>query len=203
VAAEDDADGPRMITADRGDVQAELEPGPPPRHPQDAVPEAFPGQLLPVGGGGERDAGVGVQVIDVRRVHQAVHGGVDRRRGAALAERAEIERRDHLVLALDAGIDAGQGAQPVQPQHRQARLRQRAEVAAGAFHPQQLRGLPRDRVGGAALTRRVAARVVGVARIRTQPVAPREQLPYDVFHAGQAPQPAGEPPFRSEMIFSP
>ena len=95
-------------------------------------------QRLAVGGGGDRDAGVGVQVVDVRRVDQAVHGGVDRRRGAALAVQAVVERGDHLVLALDAGVDVDERAHPVEPQHREPGLGQGPEVAAGALDPQQL-----------------------------------------------------------------
>ena len=49
-----------------------------------------------------------MQVVDVRGVDQAVHRGVDRRRRAALAVQAVVERRDHLVLALDPGIDVDQ-----------------------------------------------------------------------------------------------
>ena len=86
-------------------------------------PKHSRGQRLAVGGGGERDAGVGVQVVDVRGVDQAVHRGVDRRRGAALAVQAVVERGDHLVLALDARVDVDQRAQPVQPQHGQAASR--------------------------------------------------------------------------------
>ena len=96
------------------------------------------GQRLAVGGGRQRDAGVGVQVVDVAGVDQAVHRGVDRRRRAAPAVEAEVERGDHLVLALDARVDVDERAQPVEPQDRQAGLGQRAEVAAGALDPQQL-----------------------------------------------------------------
>ena len=138
MAAEDAADGLRVGRLDRGDVEAELEAGPPPRHPDDLVAEDLLGQLLAVRGRGDRDAAVGVQVVDVRRVDEAVHRGVDRRRGAALAVQAVVERRDHLVLALDAGVDVDERAHPVQPQHGQARLCERAEVAAGALDPQQL-----------------------------------------------------------------
>ena len=152
----------------RGDVQAELEAGPPPRHPHHPVAEALLGQRLAVGRGGQRDARVGVQVVDVRGVDQAVHRGVDRRRGAALAVQAVVERGDHLVLALDARVDVDQRAQPVQPQHRQTRLGQRAEVAAGALDPQQLDRLPVTGSVAVALGRGVAAGVVGVARVGTR-----------------------------------
>ena len=76
-------------------------------------------------------------------VDQAVHGGVDRRRGTAPAVQAVVERGDHLVLAVDARVDVDQRAQPVQPQHGEAGLGQGAEVAAGALDPQQLDRLRR------------------------------------------------------------
>ena len=175
VAAEDHADRARVRLLDRGDVQAELEARAPPGHPGDPAAEALGGQLLTVGRGRERDARVGVQVIDVRGLDQAVHGGVDGRRGAALAERAEVERGDHLILALHPRVDASQGAQRVEPQHGEARRLQRAEVAARALHPQQFRRLPGHRVGGRALGRGVAAGVVRVLRVGPEPVAAADQ----------------------------
>ena len=165
VAAEDAADGLRVGLLDRGDVQAELEAGSAPRHPDDLVAEDLLGQRLTVGGGRDRDAGVGVQVVDVRGVDEPVHGGVDRRRGAALAVQAVVERRDHLVLALDAGVDVDERAHPVQPQHGEAGLGQGAEVAAGALDPDQLDVLAGHRVGLGALGGGVAAGVVGVLRV--------------------------------------
>ena len=79
-----------------------------------------------------------MQVVDVRRVDEPVHRGVDRRRGAALAVQAEVERGDHLVLALDARVDVDERAHPVQTEDREAGLGQGAEVAARALDPQQL-----------------------------------------------------------------
>ena len=71
-------------------------------------------------------------------VDEAVHRGVDRRRGAAAAVQAVVERGDHLVLALDARDRRrrARGAGPAAA--RRARLGQRAEVAAGALDPEQL-----------------------------------------------------------------
>ena len=158
---------------------AELEAGPPPRHPLHAVAEDLLGQRLAIDGRGDRDARVGVQVVDVRRVDQAVHRGVDRRGRATLAVQAVGEGSDHLVLAVDAGVDVGERAQAVQPQHRQARLGQRAEVTAGPLDPQQFGGLAGHRVGRGALGRGVAARVVRVRRVGAEPVAPRQQIGVD------------------------
>ena len=149
VAAEDRPDRLGPVPPDRGDVEAELEAGPPPVDPGDAVAEAAAGQLRTVGGGRERDPRVRMEVVDVVGVDEAVHGGVDRRCGAAGPEEAVVERADHLVLALHARVDLDEGAQPVQPEHREARLGQRAEVAAGALDPQQL-----DRLAGHRVDRR-------------------------------------------------
>ena len=175
VAAEDAAAGLRVLLLDLGDVEAELEAGAAPRHPHDLVAEDGPGQLLAVGRGRDRDAGVGVQVVDVRRVDEAVHRGVDRRCGTALAVQAVVEGRDHLVLAVHAGVDVDERAHPVQPQHGQAARRQRAEVTAGALHPQQLDVLAGDRVGLGALGGGVAAGVVGVLGVLAQAVRALDQ----------------------------
>ena len=79
-----------------------------------------------------------MEVVDVGGVDEAVHRGVDRRRRAAPAVQAVVERGDHLVLALDARVDVDERAQPVEPEHGEPGLGQRAEVAAGALDPQQL-----------------------------------------------------------------
>ena len=82
--------------------------------------------------------GIGVEVVDVGGVDEAVHRGVDRRRRAAPAVQAVVERGDHLVLALDARIDVDERAQAVEAQDGEAGLGERAEVAAGALDPEQL-----------------------------------------------------------------
>ena len=135
-----------LVVVDRGDVEAELEAGAAPRHPDDLVAEDVLGEPLAVGRGRDRDAAVGVQVVDVRGRDQAVHRGVDRRRRAALAVQAEVEGGDHLVLAVLAGVDVDERAQPVEAQHGEPGFGERAEVAAGALHPQQLDVLAGDRV---------------------------------------------------------
>src|SRR2546430_4757898 len=62
------------------------------------VAEALPGQLLPVRRGRQRDARVRVQVIHVRRLQQAVHGGVDRRRSEE--HTSELQSQSNLVCRL-------------------------------------------------------------------------------------------------------
>jgi hypothetical protein len=202
VPAQDHADGPGIRSLHGGDVQAKLEAGPPPRHPHDPVAEYLLGERLAIGGGGQGDAGVRVQVVDVGGVHEAVHGGVDGRGGAAAAVQAVVERGDHLVLALDARIDVDQRAQPVQPQHGEAGLGQRAEVAAGALDPDQISGSTGHRIGGGGLDGGVAAGVVGVARVGAEPVAALDQRLNLGMHRRHAPQPACCPPARSARMRS-
>ena len=118
----------------------------------------------------------GMEVVDMGRVDQPVHRGVDRRRGTAASEQAVVERRDHLVLALDAGVDVDERSQPIEPEDRQAGLGQRAEIAARALDPQQLDRAPGHRIDGAALGRRVAAGVVRVLRVGPESMRTLEQI---------------------------
>ena len=138
VPAEDGPDRLGVGAADLGHVEAELEAGSPPVDPGDATAEAAAGQVLAVGRRRERDPRVRVQVVDMVRVDEPVHGGVDRGRGAAAAMEAEVERGDHLVLAFDARVDVDEGAQAIEPKHRKPGLGERAEVAAGTLDPQQI-----------------------------------------------------------------
>ena len=128
-------------------------------------------QRLAVGGGRERDARVGMEVVDVGGVDQAVHRGVDRRRRAAAAVEAVVERGDHLVLALDARVDVDQRAQAVEAQDGQPGLGQRAEVAAGALDPQQLDGRAGDRVDARCPWPTCCRRRSSCCAGRAQPVA--------------------------------
>ena len=176
VAAEDAPDGLRVGALDLGDVQAQLEAGPAPGHPHDAVAEDRLGQGLAVRRRRDRDAGVGVEVVDVGGIDQAVHRRVDGGGCAPGAEQAVVEGRDHLVLTLHTGVDVDEGTHPVQAQHGQAGLLQGAEVAAGALDPHQIGRLGGHRVDGLALRRGVAAGVVGGAGIRAEPVGARDEL---------------------------
>ena len=175
VAAQDRADRVRVLPPDGRDVEAELEARSAPGDPHDLVTEDRRRELGAVRGRGDRDAGVRVQVVHVRGVDQGVHRRVDRRRGAALAVQAEVERGDHVVLVLDAGVDLLEGPDPVDPQHRQPRRGQRAEVAPGALHPQQFDGLAGHRVDVGALRRGVPAGVVRDPRVRAERVRARDE----------------------------
>ena len=176
VPAEDAADRVGVRCLDRGDVEPELEAGATPRHPDDLAAEDLLRELRAVLGRRDRDARVGMQVVDVRGIHEAVHRGVDRRGCAALAVQAVVERGDHLVLAVEARVDVDERAHAVQAQHREARLGEGAEVAAGALHPQQLDRLTGHRVGLGALGGRVAAGVVRVLRVGPEAIGARDQI---------------------------
>ena len=176
VPAEDAADGLRIGGLDRRDVESELEAGASPRHPRHPVTERLAGQLLPVDRGRQGDPGIRVQMVDMRGVDQAVHGGVDRWCGAALSVQAVVERRDHLVLPLHPGVDVHQGTEPVQPEHGEVRRLEGAEVAAGALDPQQLHFGVGHWIDTHALGGGVAAGVVGVPRVGAQPVGPVDQI---------------------------
>jgi hypothetical protein len=83
VPAEDAANGIRVLLFDGGDVESELEARAAPRHPNHLGIEDLLGQRLAVFRGGDRDTGVGVQVVDVLGVDQRVLRGVYRGRRAA------------------------------------------------------------------------------------------------------------------------
>ena len=126
MAAEDDADRLGLSAWIAAMSRPSWKPGRRHGTQRDPVAEAARGQRLAVGRRREGDAGVGVEVVDMGGGEQAVHRGVDRRSRAAPPVQAVVERGDHLVLALDARVDVGQRAQPVEPQDRQAVLGQRA-----------------------------------------------------------------------------
>ena len=146
-----------------------------PRHPRNRAAPDLVDQLLAVGGAGQGDDAVGVQVVDVRVVDQCVHGGVDRRRGTARPVAAVGEQADHLVLVLDAAVDLVQAHQPVALEHREAVGGEGAEVAAGALDVEQLHRFAAGRAGDGHLGRGVAAAVVRDGRVRAEPVAAVQQ----------------------------
>jgi len=108
VATQDAADRRGVAALDRRDVEAELEAGATPGHPENSVAEALLGQGLPVLGSRQGDSRVRMQVVDVRGLDQAVHRGVDRRGRPTLAVQAVVKGGDHLVLSVHAGVDVGQ-----------------------------------------------------------------------------------------------
>ncbi len=180
----------RVTLPDFGDVEPELEARAPPWHPNDLAAEDLGGETFTIGGRGDGDSGVGMQVVDVSGIDQPVHRGVDRRCRAAFAVQAEIEGGDHLVLTLDAGVDVDERPQSVESEGRQTVLGERAEVASGTFDPHQVDALARRRVEIATFRRRVAARIVGVPRVGAETIRSCQQVGDDRVGHAQAPQPA-------------
>ena len=170
VTAEDRADDVR-IGGQLAHRPSQLPAGPLPRHPRHRPAPDLVDQLLAVGGAGQGDDAVGVQMVDVPMVDQSVHGGVDRRRGTARSVAAVGEQPDHLVLVLDAAVDPVEADQPVTLEDREAVGRERAEVAAGALDVEQLHRVAAGRAGHGHLGRGVAAAVVGHGGVRAEPVA--------------------------------
>ena len=152
-----------------------------------------------VGGRRDGDATVGVEVVDVGRGDEPVHRRVDGGRRAPAPVQAVVERGNHLVLPVLAGVDVDQGAEPVEAQHRQPLFAEGAKVAAGALHPQQLDIGAGGGVDLGALRRGVAPGVVGVPGVGAEPVRPVEELSDDGVHA---PHPAWSPPTRSSTMRS-
>lgn len=106
----------------------------------------------------------------MRGIDQAVHGRVDRRRGAADPVAAVVEGRDHLVFAVDAGVDVHERAQPVEAQGGEAIGTERAQVSARALDPHEIDAFASDGVSRGALGGRVAAREVGVLRVGAETI---------------------------------
>jgi hypothetical protein len=182
VPAEDDAHRVGVGRLHRGDVEPELEAGPTPRHPDHPVAVDLRSELLAVERRGDGDASIRVEVIDVRGGDECVHRGVDRRSRSTPPVETEVEGRDHLVFAVLTRVDVDQGPEAIESQHRQTRLRERAEVAARTLHPQQLHVVTRGGVGLDSLGRGVAAGIVRVAPVGTQPIRAGEQLLDDQVH---------------------
>ena len=120
--------------------------------------------------------GIRMQVVDVRRIDQTMHRGVDRGGRATLAVQGVVERGDHLVFTVDTRVDVDERTESVQPQHRKAGLGERTQVAPGTLHPHQLDILTGHRIDSSTLHGRITPRIIGDLRIRTQAIATRDQL---------------------------
>src|SRR5262245_10517544 len=88
-----------------------------------------------VGGCGQRDAPVGMQVIDVCEWQEAVQRSVDRRSDGILAERAERIQLHHLILERGPAVPAAQTAQLAEVQRGKSGALDAAQIAAAALDP--------------------------------------------------------------------
>ena len=112
------------------------------RSPKHACVEGFA-----VGRGRKGDARVGMQVVHIRGIDEAVHRRIDGRGSATATEQAEVEGAHHLVLALDAGVDLDERAKAIESQNGKAVLGERGQITTRALDPQQVDGASRDRIG--------------------------------------------------------
>jgi hypothetical protein len=126
--------------------------------------------LLAVGGGGEGDAPVGVEVVDVRERKESVEWRVDGRCDRVVAEGAERIHRDDLVFTGYTLIAVGEGEDLVEIERGEAGALDAAEIAAGALDPEDLLGLAVEGIYFVDLGAGVAAAEVGEAEIRAKKV---------------------------------
>ena len=89
-----------------------------------------------VGGSGQGDAPVRMQMVDVRERQKPVQGSVNRSRNAVLAEGAQRIHVHHLIFVLGAAIFVFQSLQLFGVKRRQPAQLDAAQVAAAALDPQ-------------------------------------------------------------------
>jgi hypothetical protein len=143
-----------------------------------------------VGGRRDRDAPVGMEMIDVGERQEAVQRRVDRRGDGVLAERAQRIELDDLVFQRRAAVAAAQVVQLAQVQRGEPRALDAAEVAAAALDPQHLLRAAVERVGLRELGAGVAAAEVGDPEIRAEEVRAIAQQVRAIQAGGRAVVPA-------------
>ena len=151
-------------------VEAEGKARTPPWHPRHPVAEALAGQGLAISRSRERNARVGMEMVDVRCIDKRVHRCVDRRRSATGAMQAVAEGLDHLVLAIDTRIHVDERPHAVQTQHGETCFRQGPKIASGPLDPQNLDQALGHGIDDLPLRRRISASEVRVAGIGAKPV---------------------------------
>ena len=81
-----------------------------------------------------------------------------------------------LVLLFDSDVALLQGAEAIQPQHRQSFGAERPEISTGALHPHHVDIPVRHRVGDGSFRRRISAAVVRVATVGAEPIGTLDEL---------------------------
>ena len=165
----------RVLAREPLQPQAELVARPLPRQPADLVAEDLGRQRLRVLRRGKGDDRIGVHVIDMAAGHIGMERRVDRRRPRVQVEGAVGQVAHHLVLVLDAAIEALQRLELRHDERREAVELHRADVAARALDPQHLDGLAGQRVLLRHLGRGVAPAVVGDPLVRAEQVRAIEE----------------------------
>ena len=173
VAAEDDAVAAGVFTDNAAHHQAQLEAGTLPWKPDEGVTEGAVELLhfgFAVGGGGQSDTPVGVEMIDVGKGQEAVQRRVDGGGDGVAAEGAERIHGDHVVFGVDAFVAVLEGEQLLLVESGEAGALHAAEIAAGAFDPEDFDGLTGERVGIHDLGAGVSAGKVGDAEVGAEEV---------------------------------
>ena len=175
MAGEHDALEGRLALRHRLELQAEVEARPLPGQPADLPAEDLLRQPLGVLRGGDRDHGVRVHVVHVRLRDEGVQRRVDGGRAGVEVEGAVRQVPHHVVLVLEAAVEALQRLELVEVERREAVRLHGPEVPARALHPQDAHVLPAQRVLLPHLGRGVSPAEVRDAEVRAQQVRAVEQ----------------------------
>ena len=173
VAAQHDAVAAGILLDGALHHHGQLKAGALPGHPDQRVAELAIELVhlgFAVGRGGQRDAPVGMQMIDVRKGKKAVQRRIDRSGNGIVAEGAERIHGDHLVFGVRALVAALQRQQLLLVERGEAGALDAAQVAARAFHPEHFNRLAGQRIGLSDLGAGVAAGKVGDAQVGAEQV---------------------------------
>src|ERR1700722_10095097 len=94
--------------------------------------------LVPIGCGGERDAPIRMQVVDMAKGEKSVQRCVNRSGYRIFAKRAKRVKPDHFVLKLHAAIAALERVELAQIQGSESASLNAADIAAATFDPEDV-----------------------------------------------------------------
>ena len=169
VPAENAADCLRVLLLDPSDIETQLETRSPPGDPDDFGAKNFRRQFFTVHSSGDCNTRIGMQVVDMVRVDQGVHGGIDRGSSATLSVGAIVERFNHLVFALKTRIDVHELPHSIELENSETGFRQCSKVPAGPLHIEQRDVHARHRVFAHAFRAGVPTSKIGVSRVGSEP----------------------------------
>ena len=170
VAAQDDADIARILPRHFTELDAQIDAGPLPGQEADLAAKDIPGELFGVVGGGYGDDRVRMDMIHMPVGYIAMQAGVDRRRPRIEVEDAMVQRVNHRVFLLEAGVEPLERVELVLIERGEAVELHRADVAARALDPQHRHVLARQRILCRDLGGGIAAAKIGDAQVRAQQV---------------------------------
>jgi hypothetical protein len=139
MAAEHHTDHLGVLGRHGTDLQSKVESGPLPRQIADLVAIDLARQLFGIRGGGNRDHGIGVHMINMRIGHKPVQRRINGGCARIEIERAMIEQLDHLVFVRDAPVQLLQPQELIHVERREPIQLHGPDIAARSLHPQDLR----------------------------------------------------------------